>query len=58
MGKVVDKQAFFSVRFAQNILKLPPQQRQQALKQMPTKGVALIQKTIEMIEARKKGASI
>lgn len=53
MGKVINMQAQFTVKFAKNIIELPLAQRTAALAQMPNKGVALIKSAIEMIEADK-----
>lgn len=51
---VIDKQAYFTAKFAMNVIKLPPAERQQALKQMPLRGISLIKAALEMIEAQKK----
>lgn len=55
---IIDRQAFFTVRYAQNIIKLPPSQRVAALSQMPARGAKLIKTAVDMIEAeRHKGAT-
>lgn len=48
---VIDKTAYFTVQFAKNVFHKPLAERQEALKQMPNKGVALIKSALQIMEA-------